>query len=80
MAKRIGIACDLEVRKWELEQEFKNTRNWRSTEAFDSKKEAQEWEKEMSAKLNCKTVEPGKMSKKFNAKWYGFVFEHDGPK
>ena len=40
MAMRIGIASDLEERKWELEKEFKNTRNWRSTKPFTSKKDA----------------------------------------
>lgn len=80
MATRLGIASDLEVRKWELEQEFKNTRGWRSTSAFDNKKEAENWAEAKSLELKCKLVAAGKQSKRKPVKWYGFIFEHDGPK
>ena len=80
MAVRIGICCDLEVRKFELEAEFKNTRGWRSTPPFKDRKEALEWEEKKSQELGCKAVERGKQSKRQNARWYGFLFEHDGPK
>ena len=40
MAIRIGITSDLENRKWELEREFKNPRNWKWTKPFPGKKEA----------------------------------------
>lgn len=80
MAKRIGIASDLEVRKWELEQEFKNTRDWRSTSAFEDRTEAEQWAIKKCEELNCKQVKPGKKPKNPKAKWFGFLFEHDGPK
>lgn len=80
MAVRLGIATDLEVRKWELEQQFKNTRGWRSTTAFETKKEAEVWAESKSIELKCKLVPAGKQGKRKPIKWYGFIFEHDGPK
>lgn len=78
MAMRIGIASDLEERKWELEKEFKNTRNWRSTPSFPGKKEARDWLKSKSEELKCKCVDDGKKPRRPNDKWFGFSFEHDG--
>ena len=80
MAQRLGIACDLEIRKWELEQEYKNTRGWRSTPPFSSRKEAEEWAENKAKELNCKLVKPGKTLKGKKVQWFGFLFEHDGPK
>lgn len=80
MAQRIGIACDLEIRKWELEQEFRNTRGWRSTTPFSSKQDAEAWAIKKMAELKCKEVQQGKTIKGKKVQWYGFLFEHDGPK
>ena len=73
---------ELEVRKWELEKQFKNTRGWRSTPPFPNKKEALNWQEEKMKELSCKSVEPGEVSQRrgLNNRWYGFVFEHDGPR
>ena len=78
MAIRIGIASDLEERKWELEKEFKNTRNWRATNPFPNKKEAKDWLKKKVEELKCKTVDDGKNPRRQQDSWYGFSFEHDG--
>jgi hypothetical protein len=80
VAMRVGIACDLEVRQWEIEQEFKNTRNWQMTKPFETKILAQEWLKEKSTAKKWKTVADGKNPKRPREPWYGFAFEHDGPK
>lgn len=80
MAQRLGIACDLEVRKWELEQEYKNTRGWRSTAPFVNRKDAEDWVENKAKELNCKVVKPGKPAKGKKVQWFGFLFEHDGPK
>ena len=82
MAIRIGIAMDLEVRKWELEKQFKNTRGWRSTPAMASKKEALIWQESKMKELKCKSVEVGKLINRRGVlnRWYGFLFEHDGPR
>ena len=81
MAIRVGIAMDLEVRQWELTQEFRNTRGWRSTSAFTNKKEALAWQEKKMQELSCKAVDPGQQLKRPGvSKWFGFVFEHDGPK
>ena len=80
MAARVGITPDFETRKWELEREFKNTRNWKVTETLEGKKAAQEWEKKKSAELNVKTVKQHTSTKLIRPVWKGFYFEHDGPK
>lgn len=80
MAVRIGITPDLETRKWELEQEYKNTRNWRFTNPFPSKKEASEWEKTKAEELGCKTVKADHRTQNIRPIWVGFCFDHDGPK
>ena len=82
MAKRLGIACDLEIRKFELEQEYKNTRGWRSTPPFPTRQEAEQWLESKAAELSCKIVAISKTSSKNpkTSSWYGFLFEHDGPK
>lgn len=80
MAERIGISPDFETRKWQLEQEFKNARNWKVTEEFAGKKEAQDWEKKKAEELKCKTVKQDLNTKRIRAKWQGFYFEHDGPR
>ena len=82
MAIRIGIAMDLEVRKWELEKKFKNTRAWRATSPFPNKKEAQDWQEKKAKELGCKSVEAGEVIQRrgLNNRWYGFIFEHDGPR
>ena len=80
MAARIGITADIETRKSELDREFKNTRNWKVTEAFSGKKEAQEWEKKKASELQVKTVAQQKPSKLVRQVWQGFYFEHDGPR
>ncbi|MFW7378914.1 MAG: hypothetical protein ACOH5I_08920 [Oligoflexus sp.] len=81
MAARIGITPDMETSKWELERGFKNTRNWKVTPPFASKKEAQEWEKKKAEELRVKTVVATKSidMKLIRAEWRGFFFEHDGP-
>ena len=80
MASRIGITGDLEESKFELEKQFKNTRNWRSTPSFTTKKDAQQWEKQKSDELKCKVVKSGKSPKNPKLGWFGFFFEHDGPR
>lgn len=80
MANRIGITTDFETRKWELERDFKNTRNWKHTQPFADKKEAQDWEKAKAAELSCKTVPQDTRTKNIRPVWVGFYFEHDGPK
>lgn len=79
MALRLGISDDLEVTKWELEQQFKNTREWKSTTAFENRAEAEEWVEQKCKEFKCKSVKP-KKPKKHSRGWYGFSFEHDGPK
>lgn len=78
MATRIGIASDIEERKWELERQFRETRNWRITKPFKSKKEAKEWLKRRSEELKVKTVDDGKNPQRQKDPWYGFAFDHDG--
>lgn len=80
MAARIGITADFETRKWELEREFKNTRNWKLTEPLEGKKAAQAWAKQKSEELGVKMVKPHTETKLIRPTWYGFYFEHDGPK
>ena len=80
MASRLGITTDLEVAKWELSQQFKNTRNWRSTPPFEDQKTALEWVNKKSEELKCKTVGAIKGPKTNKIRWFGFVFEHDGPR
>lgn len=80
MAARVGITSDFETRKWELEREYKNTRNWKVTEPMDSKKAAQEWEKNKVTELGVKTVKQHTDTKLIRPVWQGFYFEHDGPK
>lgn len=80
MAFRVGITTDLEVAKWELEQQFKNTRSWQATDPFPDQKTAQEWEKKKAAELGCKTVRAIKTPPRRKVHWYGILFEHDGPK
>ena len=80
MAKRVGHASDLEVAKWEIEQKFKNPRNWQATAEFATKKEAEQWEARAAKELNCKVVTLDTKKKAQRLRWYGFLFEHDGPK
>lgn len=80
MAKRVGHTSDLEVAKWEIEQLFKNTRNWQSTPEFIKKEDAMAWEAKAAEELNCKAVVLKSKKKAQRIVWYGFVFEHDGPK
>ena len=80
MAARIGITCDFEKRKSELEREWKNPRNWKLTDPMASKKEAKQWEKKKADELGVKTVEPDTDQRLIRPKWQGFYFEHDGPR
>ena len=80
MASRIGITTDLEVAKWELSQKFRNARNWKSTQAFSDQKAALEWVSAKSVEMKCKTVDAIKGPKTSKVRWFGFLFEHDGPK
>lgn len=80
MAKRVGHTSDLEVAKWEIEQKFKNPRNFQSTKEFASKKEAEEWEQVAAKELKCKPVVLESKKKAQRMRWYGLTFEHDGPK
>jgi len=80
MAKRVGHASDLEVAKSEIEQKFKNPRSWQSTKEFETKKEAEQWVERAAKEFNCKTVLLESKKKAQRMRWYGFVFEHDGPK
>lgn len=80
MAHRAGITTNLEETKFQLEQQFKNTRNWKSTDAFPTKKDAEEWERKVCSELNCKGLGPCSKQSGGKKPWYGFVFEHDGPK
>lgn len=80
MAKRVGHCSDMEVAKWELDQKFKNTRNWKVTDEFMTRKEAQDWEENAAKEFNCKSVKLETKKKAQRMRWFGFVFEHDGPK
>ena len=80
MAKRVGHASDLEVAKFEIEQKFKNSRNWQGTDEFLTRKEAQDWEKKASEDFKCKIVVIKTTKKAQRMRWFGFVFEHDGPR
>lgn len=81
MAARIGITPDLETSKWEIERNFRNARNWKVTNTFATKKEAQDWEKKKMDEMKVKNVQ---ISKSINISlirpdWRGYYFEHDGP-
>ena len=80
MAKRIGYGGDLEEAQFQLGQKFKNPRDWQSTKPFKNKKEVQAWESEAMSQLNCKSVGEVNKPKRPNMYYYGFVFEHDGPR
>lgn len=80
MAVRIGITTDLEVAKWELERKYKNTRGWKATNPFDNEKLALSWQETKQKELACKNVEAIKGPKVQRIRWYGFLFEHDGPR
>lgn len=80
MAKRVGYASDLEVAKSEIEQKFKNPRNWQSTREFMQKKDAEEWVDRAAEEFKCKKVVLESRKKAQRMRWFGFVFEHDGPK
>ena len=80
MAAIIGITPDFETSKWNLEREFKNVRNWKVTEPFKSKKEAQSWEKQKAEELKLKTVKQHINTSLIRVEWRGFLFEHDGKK
>ena len=80
MAFRIGITTDMEVAKWEIERQFKGTKGWKATRPFKTQKEAKDWESRKSEELKCKTVKSIKGPKSRKILWYGFFFEHDGPK
>ncbi len=80
MAARIGITPDFETSKWQLEREFKNVRNWKLTEVFQQKKDAQEWEKRKMEELKVKNVTQDINTSLIRVKWRGFYFEHDGPR
>ena len=80
MAKRVGHTSDLEVAKWEIDQKFKNTRNWQSTPEMSTKKEAEEWETKAANEFKCKVVNLKSKKKSQRIRWFGFTFEHDGPK
>ena len=70
MAHRIGITTDIEVAQWEIGQQFKNPRNWKSTRAFDDQKSAQDWELKKSQELGYKTVKPIKGPKTQKILWF----------
>lgn len=80
MAARIGITPDFETSKWEIEREYKNPRNWKVTQSFATKKEAQEWEKKKIEELGVKTVKQNINTTLIRIEWRGFYFEHDGPR
>jgi len=80
MAKRVGHTSDLEVARFEINQNFKNSRNWQSTKEFLTRKEAQNWEKDAASEFKCKTVLLKTSKKAQRMRWFGFVFEHDGPR
>ncbi len=79
MATRIGITPDLQTSKWTLEREFKNVRNWKFTNPFANKKEAQAWELKKMEELQVKKVSQDVDTKLIRVEWRGFSFEHDGP-
>ena len=78
MAARIGITPDFETSKWTIEREFKNARNWKVTEPFPHKKDAQAWEKKKMEELKVKNVKQEISTKRIREDWRGFYFEHDG--
>ena len=80
MAKRAGYTNDLEVAQFEVQQKFKNPREWQVTEPMMQKKEAIEWEKKFCEDNNLKSVKLESKKKQQRERWYGFVFTHDGPK
>lgn len=80
MAGRVGITPDFETSKWQIEREFKNPRNWKVTEAFANKKDAQEWEKKKVVELGVKSVKHELSTKLIRIEWRGYFFEHDGPR
>lgn len=80
MAKRVGHASDMEVAKWEVDQKFKNARNWQCTAEMATKKEAKDWEVKAAEKYKCKIVTLTSTKKAQRMRWFGFMFEHDGPK
>ena len=78
MAGRVGITPDFETSKWTIEREFKNVRNWKVTNSFANKKEAQNWEKKKLEELKVKNVKQDISTKLIREDWRGFYFEHDG--
>ena len=74
MAKRVGHCSDMEVAKWEIEQKFKNSRNWQHTQEFMTQKEAQDWVTKASEEYKCKTVTLKTKKKAQRMRWFGFVF------
>lgn len=80
MAAAIGITPDIETTKWNLEREYRNARNWKLTDPFKSKKEAQNWEKQKAEELQVKTVKQSLNTSLIRVEWRGFLFEHDGKK
>lgn len=80
MAARIGITPDMETSKWQIEREFHNARNWKVTNSFKSKKDAQAWEMAKAEELDVKTVKQKIDVSRIRVDWRGFYFEHDGQK
>ena len=80
MAFRVGYTANLTEAQFQLERRFKNTRNWKSTHAFKSKKEAKSWETDAAKEMKCDILGPIVGPHRPGDPWFGFVFEHDGPK
>lgn len=80
MAGIIGVTPDIETTKWNLDREFRNTRNWKVTKPFKSKKEALDWEIQKAEEMKVKTVKQKIDTKRIRVEWRGFYFEHDGHK
>ena len=78
MAQRIGITPDIQTSKWTIEREFKNVRNWKFTNAFATKRDAQAWELKKMEELKVKNVVQDISTKMIRIEWRGFSFEHDG--
>jgi hypothetical protein len=80
MATRVFHTNDPEVAQFEIQQKFKNPREWKVTEPMMTRKEAQEWEKAMCAEHGHKNVVLQTKKLQSRERWYGVMFSHDGPK
>ncbi|NRA66537.1 MAG: hypothetical protein HRU19_18760 [Pseudobacteriovorax sp.] len=79
MAARLGVTPDIETSKWQVERAFKNTRNWKVTKPFASKKDANSWLTEKKEEMKLEIVKQKIDTSRIRVEWRGFYFEHDGP-